>query len=512
MKSILVALTIIFLSAILYALTLRGVPGNPPISRYKDDLDHATKPFELSPERARFVLTRSLAENKSFSLSPALTIAATPDVGYNDGKFFILFAPGVSVLALPLYLLGNWLGVAQVASFATISIFAIGNLLLIYLISKKIFKRSDSTAILSALIFGFASTSWSYAITLYQHHVTLFFILSGFFSAWHFKTAMKYKWLYSLYVWFAYGMSIFFDYPNIILLTPVMAYHLLSAFDTQKLATKLKLRFNFSYLLTSIIFVLLISLHGFYNNANFGSPTKLSGSILDYQEYQKQKKGLLKEEAHTEKINSFFQETQFPSGLSILTAGDERGIFRYSPIFFLAVIGILFSLSQGKQQTENHALLGIAFVNLFLYSSWGDPWGGWAYGPRYLIPTMAVLSLFIGVLLQKIKNGWRSILLRIATAILFAYSSAVALLGAITSNANPPKVEAKQLIVKLYDPLLNIKYFNEGKSGSYLYNSFLAKYMSLQEFALIIWSTLMIFALILLFIVPLFEKSHAPND
>jgi hypothetical protein len=510
MKQKIIIAIIFILSLSIYVLTLRGISGNIQASQIKNNLDQATKPLELSPERGRFILTKSLAENNSFSLSKQLADAAYPDVGYKDGRFYVYFAPGISVLALPLYFLGQRFGLEQVGSFFVINLFAAVNLVLLFLIARKIFKLPNWASLVALMIFGFASTSWSYAITLYQHHVTTFFMLSAFYAAWRYKNAQDNNWLYSLYVWFAYGASIFLDYPNVILLAPVMLFHFFTAFKVESLKIKNSFKFNFSYLFTSIVFFLLIGLHGYYNYVNFGSPTRLSGSLIGYKvvlankiKNDAQGAKQLQDLAEKKNIQGFFTEVQFPMGLSILTASRDRGFLLYSPIFILGIIGLILALRAGT--LEIFILIASVAVNFFLYSSWGDPWGGWAYGPRYLIPSMAILSLFAAYFLSQIKKiVWR-IVTGVITFILFAYSSAVALLGALTTNAVPPKIEADYLHMN-YNFMHNLIFFNRGQSGSFMFNTFFSKYVTLQQYFLLIWGPLFLIVFVLLFVAPWFEE------
>lgn len=117
MKDIITTILIFIVSLVLFAVTLRGIPGNPTGSMVKNNLDQVSKPLELSPERGRYLLLMSLAENNSFSLNKTLADAAYPDIGWYQGKFYIFFAPGVSIIALPMYILGKSYGLAQVFSF-----------------------------------------------------------------------------------------------------------------------------------------------------------------------------------------------------------------------------------------------------------------------------------------------------------------------------------------------------------------------------------------------------------
>ncbi len=498
-----------FIGVVFYTLTLRGVYGNPSGKIIKGNLDKATKPFELSPERGRYILTYSLGENGSFSLSRELADAASPDVGYYQGRFYVYFPPGLSIMALPFYVIGKYFNLAQVFSFAMVSLFATLNLLFIFKIARDIFRLPTWTAFLASLIFGFASTSWSYAVTLYQHHITTFLILSSFYFVWRFKRKNSNEWLLSSYIWFAYGISIIIDYPNALLMLPVMVYFLVSSIQTTKGRTELKASLRLIPLITSIVFVILVFLHGYYNYVNFGKWTNVSGSLVGANPILEQKVPQTKQiQATLEKLQpqktavGLFKEENMPRGVVILLFAIDKGIFLFTPIFLLALLGIF--KKQTALSAEKKVFLAIILINIFLYSSFGDPWGGWAFGPRYLIPTMAILSIFLAIWLNNTKYKITS---RIVAFILFIYSSSIALLGALTTNQVPPKIEADYLHMK-YNFLLNYDYFQDGRSGSFIFNEYASRYVSLQLYFIIIWGVLLGIVLLLLFTPLLFIKKH----
>lgn len=503
--------TILFISLILgtlllYALTVRGIYGNPKASDIKNNLDQATKPLELSPERGRFALTMSLVEDQSFALTQEVADAVYPDVGYYMGRFYIYFTPGISIMAMPLYMLGSHYNLSQVFSFYLSSIFATLSAIFIYIISKRIMHLPTWASLFASLAYAFGSISWSYAITLYQHQATTFFILSAFFAAWYFRGEKRFNFLACLYVWFAYGISILVDYSNAFLFIPVIVYFLLSAFKVRSLSGKVRIAFKPAILISSVIFVLISIGHGYFNHVNFGSWKRLSGGLVGYKTIREEKlfteaggQATIKKLEEEKNPVRFFSEQRFPRGLYTLTASIDRGIVLYSPIFLIAIFGIFASLKRASGETAT--LVGILSVILFLYSSWGDPWGGWAYGPRYLIPAMAVLSMFVSMWISQKRH---SILRRLLALILFAYSAAIALLGALTTNAVPPKIEADYLHMK-YNFLHNIDFLLANRSGSFIFNQYISHGMTLTEYFLLIYSVIVIVSIIFLFIVPKFE-------
>lgn len=500
-------IALFFIGIFFYVLTLKGIPGNPPGKLIKNNLDQATKPFELSPERDRYILVQSLAENKSFALSQELADAAYPDVGYYKGRFYIFFAPGISLFALPMYLIGKYVNLAQVFSYFLISLFASANLIFLYKISKDIFKLPLWTSLMAALIFAFASTSWSYAVTLYQHHVTTFFIISSFYGVWKYKQRSRNSWLWGVYIWTAYALAILIDYPNAILMLPVMVYFLIASLHVAVKRHSVTILFRMAFIVTSILFIIITLLHGYYNYTNFGDWKRVSGSLVGYKVIKE--RNLFAQQSGQTQISTlaenkvpikFFREDSFVRGVQALLISQDRGIFFYTPIFILSLFGIFYMLR--RPTLESGVLLSVIACDLFLYSSFGDPWGGWAFGPRYLIPSMAVLSLAIAVWLSKTQYVLFS---KIITFLLFAPSVAISLAGVLTTNAVPPKIEADYLKT-YYNYILNFQYLLNGRSSSFIFNQYFSHNINLIAYYLVILELILTVTYVVLFIIPQFKK------
>jgi hypothetical protein len=123
---------------------------------------------------------------------------------------------------------------------------------------------------------------------------------------------------------------------------------------------------------------------------------------------------------------------------------------------------------------------------------WGDPWGGWAFGSRYLIPSYAVFSIFLAFALEKIASRKY---LKLIVFVCIIYSVLVNTLGAITTSANPPKIEVLKLEElsgkqEKYTFERNWDYLSNYGSKSYVYRNFLSKYMSPIRFYLVIICTI----------------------
>ena len=211
--------SILFVFFIL-VFSVRGNYGNPDINDLSQNEWMKNGPFELSPERGRFALTYTITENRNLYFPVNLAEFVLPDLTYRNGNYVSLFAPGVSFIVIPGYLIGKILNIAQVGTYFIISIFALSNFILIYSIAKKL-GASEVSGILSALIFIFATPSFSYATTLYQHHITTFLLLFCLYLQFRFKSFFSH-----FITWILIASSFIVDYPNILLTFPLGVYSL----------------------------------------------------------------------------------------------------------------------------------------------------------------------------------------------------------------------------------------------------------------------------------------------
>lgn len=524
-KDKLIIFVIIILGVIFYGLTLRGDVGNATVTEFKNNLDQPTNAFELSPERGRYVHVVALAEEGRYDLTREWADIAYPDVGFSqDGRFYSYFAPGVAYLTTPFYAVGSKFNLGQVATFSVESLVSIITLVFMYLIGRRIFMLPMWAAFFAVLVFGFASTSWSYAITLYQNAFTTCLIVTSVYAVWRYsKKTGKYDYLYAGYIWFAYALAIFVDYPNVILMLPVMIYLAFLTFSFKKVSEGFKFSIRYTSIVMAIVFVLVTGLHFWHNTHYYGDWKKLSGglrsmsvlinaekesllisstsSMLAAGDFQALDNENIISTSTTESTSTttasqvsavvadkdvvgFFEEEKIPHGLYILLVSDERGLFFFTPIFLFVFLGVRYLF---KKKEENQLLfilmLSLIAVNIFLYSSWGDPWGGWAFGPRYLIPSMPWMAILVGVALYKGK----SLLEKSIAYTLFLYSSAISLLAALTTNAVPTKGEGSLLPAKTYNFLYNLPFFKDGRSGSFVYKTFLSDHITLSSYFSVIF-------------------------
>jgi hypothetical protein len=158
----------------------------------------------------------------------------------------------------------------------------------------------------------------------------------------------------------------------------------------------------------------------------------------------------------------------------------------------LGLLGIYFASKAGARLAP--LMVAVIGANLLLYSMWGDPWGGWAFGSRYLIPSYAILSIFLGYLLAKFN---KNILLFIIFTLLCFYSVDINTIGALSTSAVPPKVQVLELekvsgIVQKYNHERGLDLLKNGKSKSFVYNTYLSNTISALDYYKIITGSILV--------------------
>ncbi len=493
-KKIFPFLLIIFASMFFYVFTLRGAYGNFSTIDQLSTIRDRVGPFESSHEMSSYATTLSLIQNKTISFGKPLADFSGSDVGFFKGKFYSFFPPGVAVAVIPLYLLGSNFNLALVFAYGTVVLITIINLIYLFKICREVFNFPVWVSVFCVFIFGFGSTAWSYSITIYQHQFVVFFLLVSFYATWRYRKADHIRWVWATLIWILYGISIYFDYPNVIILSPIIVYFFLSSISLEKDKTEVRFKMNKVFPLTLLIFFGIILSFLYYNYTVFGNWKTLHNTLPAYIWTNTEKIKVENQEGVIQKSSLIqgFKEKSIITNSEILLISKNRGILFFTPIFILACFSIVGI--KRRLNLETIILLCVLGVTFLLYCSWGDPWGGEAYGSRYLIPIMPILSIFVADFLYQTR-------FKVATFILFVYSSAVALLGALTTNM---VIQGYKEITrnKKADFFYNLDFLKDGKSGSFIYNNFFIDDISLVHYFFVIYGLLLVTVIFVLFILP----------
>lgn len=444
---------ITLLSVGLFGFAVKGDKGNPLY--FQKELDRRTDgPFELTNSTSRFALTRAIVENGSFFFDDALASFASPDLTKYNGGFFSLFTPGVSFVAVPFYAMGKMFGFPQLFTYLSTIVFALGNFWLIVYLSKKL-GGSIRSGVVAGFLFLFATNSFAYALSLTQHHMSTFLILLAIHLALKRPTLIN-----DVLLGLTFGSALLADIPNATMMLPIGLY----ALSKHGQIERNKQGIHFSLQLSAIGVVIgmlpMIMLFGWYNKQVTGSWMKTAQTIgrtsFPEKPVEKPKTATPKDASRGDvyKATYVYVPRAQPNGLYILLLSDERGWMYYNPIILVGFVGLWLVFRKEKSNPTLHLVIAVSCMTILSYSMFGDPWGGWAFGPRYLIPATALVCAGIGVTVDHFRK-WRW--LAIPFLVLTLASVRVNTLGALTTAGVPPKVEA----LALPDPVPYTIEFNE---------------------------------------------------
>lgn len=479
MRKNIIYILVSFLCILLYLSTLRGNWTNPNPTQIDKELFNNGQAFETSQERSRYAIILSLVNDKTFSIDNYASMG-TPDIGIIGGHYYSFFPPGASILAVPLYLLGLKLGATQIFTFLISTIFAFLTILMIVKFSKKI-GMAWPTAVFAAIAFGFATNAWGYSVTFYAHLISAFLLISGLYIA----TNEVHTLVDSIFFWILYALAVYVDFPNLFIFFPIAILFTLSGVNLEKIKNKISLTFKWKYILTPIVFLGLMGLYGYYNYIHFGSPTVLSNSIPRVKDLKSTVEDATPEDGR-ESVGAL-QSRNMLNGFYSFTVSQDRGILIYSPVVILSIF-ILFGAYKKLGWKQRVGLIGVPATCLSLYTMFGDPYGGWAFGSRYMIAILPELCILAGFALNHLH---KNLFIKLIFTLVFLYSLGVSLLAPLTTNVIPPKIEAGGLGLQ-YDYRINIHMLNEDKLNSFVYNNYANRYLNGWQYYSIIFSVVAI--------------------
>jgi hypothetical protein len=317
------------------------------------------------------------------------SVATVPPWTVDDfiykGENYSALAPGTPFLALPFLgvaftLYGGYTswGPSIPASETFVALMGAGAACLVYLIGRMFFRRSTSAFL--ALAFAFSTICWPFATYFFQSDVSAFFVLLTAYFALRASRAPGAGTAASLVSGVAAGVAFSVDYVNAVLLPFVVVFLLVSKRNSKGSMARSACAFVVGTLpgLATI---------GAYNYAIFGDPFTTTEQYFNGR-------------------SSVFASFTNPiySGLELDLVSFSRGLFAYSPILVLGVLGYIDAFRGMGNRRETLLLLGMFLCILLPYAAWYQPDGGLGFGPRFLVAAIPFLLLPAGYTLQSIRG------------------------------------------------------------------------------------------------------------
>jgi hypothetical protein len=368
---------------------------------------------------SRFMLTKAIAKYGEFSIrSEDQERYSYLDYSIFNGSIFSDKAPGISLLGVPIYWVGeffvinllrvdpnNWQLVDDIIKFFfMICVLAFGAFVTVkmYDLLRSV-NITHRNAHITTVFFGLGSLFYVYIGTLFSHSITAGFLLLALFYATSFRQAPR----ASSLIWSSLfsGYMIVCDYVLLFIL-PFLILYILIPFPWNLKGIKPYWKTYFEmYVSTFILYLIPLILCGllvlFYNFAAFGDPFK---SPYSYSQ-------------------AFWDKQHFANsqleGIDVLVFSRHHGLLTFMPILLVSVFGLFFML----KRVPSLGVLSITIPGwmLLLYSKYFLPSGGLAYGPRHLVSIIPLLVIPLAFLLDssKASSPFSSIKNVISTTIIF---------------------------------------------------------------------------------------------
>lgn len=436
-------------------------------------------PFESSGSTARYAVTEAWVEEGTFMFNQDRAEFASPDVAGGDGKYFSLFTPGVSLLAVPFYWLGKTMGVPQITTYAFMSLLGLINMVLVAKLAGRL-GASRAAAWLAGIAFLFGTNALAYSQTMTQHHLSVTLLLT---SLW--LVDQSNSWWRNILLGFVFGWSVMTDIPNLFMSLPVGFWWLSKHIQVATKRKKKVLRIDLRLVTIALSLIPVIYLFGWYNQQLTGSPVTLAQMVGRAKEFDAGKQQQTNEDKSL--IDKQFEQ-KLPlntrdqmTSLWILLLSNQRGWWHYSPILSLGVVGLVWAYARKERSALLNMMIATVMMNILVYSMFGDPWGGWSFGPRYLIPASALVCIGVGLLVEKWRTKWWGLVL---AWLMLSVSVGINVMATLTTTLIPPKVEALNLVEPVaYTMKRNWDLMNEGFNNSLVYQSWAKIRMSSIAYA-----------------------------
>lgn len=348
--------------------------------------------FHIIDEVSLFALTESVAQRGAVDTN---AIAWTQWVNSPgevlgefgpDGQVFSKKGPAPALLAVPWYWLLRWIAQLEIeigllqGTLLWNGIVTALTAALLWLTARQL-GYNDRTGAVLGLFFGLGTIAWPYANHFFGEPLSAFALLLTFYSLLCYRNLQQTRWL-----WLAglgAGIAIITVTAHALLVAILLAYWLFGelqlwlASRQEQSAPAFSLRpvLAASSLITPLLLASAFLL--WYNRIRFGDPFATG--------------------YHFDSGEGF--TTPIWQGLWGLLISPYRGVFWHTPIFLATLFGFLPFLRRHRDEGWLIAALSLTLIGL--YSTWWMWWGGFAWGPRFLVPLSPFWILILAPLVEE---------------------------------------------------------------------------------------------------------------
>lgn len=355
-------------------------------------------------------------------VTPMFEACASGDVSYvpRTGHFHPNKPPGTSFLALPGYTLivgiERLIGVnpdhwwvlvvnAWVTSILSVGLLSAFGCVLFFRLAREFANGNAWAAALATLSFAVGTTFLPFGTILFDHNLTASLLVAAFYF-------LRRESIYSfVFAGICAGFAVLTNYVAVGAVAALAVYAFVSRSEIRT-PRHWSWRRGILFIVGGLPVAVVL---GWYHTVNFGSPLTLAN---DFQ-------------------NPIFKDPNGTLGMfgmpkpyvgALLLVSPYRGLFFLAPVLIAGVAGLSVWLREKSWVAEARLCLAV-FASFFLVNmSFNGYHGGFAAGPRYLVPGIPFLALPLVVAFVR----WKRVAI-----VLLAISIAQQLLLTATDAQNP---------------------------------------------------------------------------
>jgi hypothetical protein len=361
-----------------------------------------------SDGQAMFSVAESLVRRGDYDIDQIRWMGLQQGTFGPDGELYCRKGIGTSLLAVPLAWLGlvvPWWGVVQTAMLLNVLVTALTGTLLFLFVRRLGY--SERTGVVISLVFGLGTMAWPYSKYFFSEPLNGLSLLAAayFLLPSRAEEGAPRALARTLLSGVCVGLALATRFANAVLVPIYLALLLAylwrahdgsprSAAPSRPLVMAV-LRHAVAFGLPLLVWAAIICA---YNYARFGHPFTT---------------GYLPEESFS---------APWLTGILGLLLSPGRGLLFFCPVLF-ACLPAAVSFAR-QHRLEAILVYLVSGVYVLLYGKWFMWHGGFAWGPRFLVPILPLLCITLAPLVDGLRGRWRW-----AFWALFGLSAAVQLLG-----------------------------------------------------------------------------------
>jgi len=313
----------------------------------------------------------------------------TGDEAYYNGHYYSDKAIGPSLLGTAFYVPLYWMKLTlnhpslvttmkQILTFLVIGLPSAFAGSLIYILCLYL-SKSRFRAFVVTLAITLGTLYLPYSVIFFSHQFTSALLFSAFFMIFLLKKKPEtWKNGYLCLIGLLLGWALISEYPSAIIIFPLVIYYFSIVWRN---TNNRNLR---SILLPTLTAIIPISIQLLYNKLCFGNFLSIAYTYSDNPYFRtSMQQGVMG--IHWPDWNALYYMTLHPT----------MGLFWESPVLLLSTIGAGVILLENSYREEAILVLWIICSYLVIMSGYYMWWGGFAVGPRHIIPILPYFVFFL---------------------------------------------------------------------------------------------------------------------